>query len=383
MKQGDGHGGWVLRRAEIQFLHCGDGKTPYYDSKGQGLIPFGVAQMDNGEVALVGSVHNPQIEKWPQSEKPVIAFSQDGGRSWSKIKLIDESEECFGRPVMLTYLGQGRLMFQSQTEPSTVYLSCDYGRTWSERWPLPKASNGLEFGVEGNPLTDQDSRGVVTKIAQFGANYTNMAEWPMASANAFIRWSRDSGRTWTNEVSPSGWRWQASYEGRSYTRSVNEGSLIRAANGWIVAALRTEMLPQFFPARLDNLDGIGFSISKDDGKTWSPIKEIFVAGRMHPHLLRMPDGVLVMTYIMRQDVQDGRLASYRRGCGALISRDNGLTWDVSRQYLLDEFEFADGTPYAIGCGHVYSTLLNDAHILTCYGHYISKGAALIRWTPTT
>ena len=54
IKQSDGKQGWVLRPAQVQFLHYSDGKTPYYDRKFSQLIPFGVAQMDNGEVALIG-----------------------------------------------------------------------------------------------------------------------------------------------------------------------------------------------------------------------------------------------------------------------------------------------------------------------------------------
>ena len=52
---------------------------------------------------------------------------------------------------------------------------------------------------------------------------------------------------------------------------------MRAANGWIVAALRTDIHPRFFPTIEDNYTGIGASISKDDGTTWSPIRIIHQA----------------------------------------------------------------------------------------------------------
>ena len=78
------------------------------------------------------------------------------------------------------------------------------------------------------------------------------------------------------------------------------------------------------------------SVSKDNGQTWSPLKILHRGGRMHMHFLKTPDGALVMIYVMRRDIApDGiHYASYRRGCCALVSRDNGLTWDLSREHRL-------------------------------------------------
>jgi hypothetical protein len=87
-----------------------------------------------------------------------------------------------------------------------------------------------------------------------------------------------------------------------------------------------------------------------------------------------------MTLIVRDDVQGGKLASYRRGCDALISHDHGLTWNLDRRIVLDEFEFFDGVKWYNGeTGHHASTVLDDGSILTAYGKYITKGVNLIRW----
>jgi hypothetical protein len=184
---------------------------------------------------------------------------------------------------------------------------------------------------------------------------------------------------------PQEWRWQVEYSGTTYIRSVSEGSLVRAANGWIVAALRTDMPPRYFDApHDDSLEGTGVSISKDDGVTWSPIHVLYDAGRHHPHLLLMLNGDIVMTLIVRDDVQNGQLVSYRRGCEAIISHDNGLTWDMTHKYILDDFEYYDGVKWYNGdTGHLYSALLDDGFILTCYGNYLTRGVSLIRWKPTS
>jgi hypothetical protein len=61
--------------------------------------------------------------------------------------------------------------------------------------------------------------------------------------------------------------------------------------------------------------------------------------------------------------------------------DNGQTWDMEHEYLLDSFQFTDGTKLPLACGHTFSALLDDGHILTCYGHYLSKGGCLLKWRP--
>lgn len=132
----------------------------------------------------------------------------------------------------------------------------------------------------------------------------------------------------------------------------------------------------------DNLEGLAVSRSRDDGTTWSAPLVLHEAGRHHPALHLLPDGSLVMAHIVRVDIEDGRSASYRRGCEAIVSRDNGATWDLAGRYVLDAYEYADNSYWINGvCGHVGSAVLADGAILTAYGNYNAKGIGLIRWRP--
>ena len=97
------------------------------------------------------------------------------------------------------------------------------------------------------------------------------------------------------------------------------------------------------------------------------------------NLICAPAGNLVMTYILRQDLRNGKTVSYRRGCEALVSHDNGLSWNVGERYILDELNYFDGVNSTI-CGHLSSALLDDGSILTTYGNYLT-GSPLIRWRP--
>ena len=197
----------------------------------------------------------------------------------------------------------------------------------------------------------------------------------------YVRWSRNGGRSWEGFNWPEEWLWYDDYQGKTYVRGVGEGGIVRAADGTVVAALRTDMPARYVPLHYDNFEGTAVSLSKDEGKTWSPLNFVFSPGRHHATLVRLPNDDLVMTVIRRLHLKNGRLASYRKGCDAVVSHDNGITWDVSRMYILDEFS-AVGTEkwFSVACGHQFSISLDDGYILTTFGIYHS-GGALVLWKP--
>lgn len=364
---GDGRGGYVCQPAQFQFM-------PRF--RDCAVAPYGLAEMDNGEIVFAGTTH----DNLSNSRQTVVAFSRDRGATWSDYEPV---EGCRSQPVMLAYLGNGTLTFPAESDQR--YYSRDYGRSWPEKIPVQPATNGRGFYGEGNPLVDRDDSGVAARIAEIGFNYVE-GTWPEKPCDAFIRWSEDGGRTWINESQPEAWRWQAELNGRTYVRSVCEGALVRAGNGWLVAALRTDLHPRYFhTAGDDNLCGTAISLSKDEGKTWSPLQILFEAGRMHGNLIRLPNGDLVLTVIRRIDVRGGRFASYRRGCDALVSHDHGLTWNLDRMYILDDFAHLNGKSWSSppACGHLYSVALDDGSVLTTYGKNRPDAidAVLIHWRP--
>ena len=360
VRQADGKGGYKLHPARYQLLRR------YNKLK---VIPYGLARMDNGQIAVTGAARNEQTRQ----EQGVIAFSSDSGATWSDF--IPMEGYSGHRPVMTTFLGNGKLYVAG-------HLSRDYGRTW-ERVEFSKASNGGMFAVEGNALVDFGEDGVAAAVAMTGWQYEGDRKHPRDPATCMFRWSYDGGETWQKEVRPEAWLFDVTFAGKRYPRGNSEGGLVRAANGWIVAALRSDMPPHYFdlPFTSDHLEGTAISISKDNGQTWSRLKFLFLAGRHHCNLLRLPNNDLVLTVIRRVDIRDGKLASYRRGCDAIVSKDNGVTWDVDRMYILDEFPYCDSNDWVAGqCGHLASISMEDGSVLTAYGNYLA-GGVLIRWNP--
>ena len=93
------------------------------------------------------------------------------------------------------------------------------------------------------------------------------------------------------------------------------------------------------------------TISKDGGKTWSPMAKTDMLG-LPPHLLVLPDGKLVCVY-------GRRLANPGFGEFACISDDGGKTWDVANEISLASSHSGD-------LGYPASCLLANGDILTVF-----------------
>jgi len=359
--QGNGRTRWVARPAKRQALRHPNSKM---------TMPFGLVRMDNNELALLCSAEgNPT--------KPIIAFSRDGGDHWSKFQEIPGAT---GRPMVFTDHGGGTLSFVTGRR----YFSSDYGRTWTENVAHPPTRAGHSFHLEGTAWVDRDRSGRARSILELGWHYEPGKKHPRDDATVVFRRSNDGGRSWVDELSPEQWKFSIDHGGKSWLRGVSEGSIVRAANGDLVAALRSDMPPQFFEGpHDDSLEGTAISISRDNGKTWSKMNFLFLAGRHHANLQRLPNGDLVCTLVVRDDMRGVKQASLRRGCDAVISRDHGRTWNLDQRYELDAFRYEREDGYWVDgkCGHIAATALPDGQVISAYGHYLKGAAVLVKWRP--
>jgi hypothetical protein len=376
---GDGHGGIIAYPAKKQTIAV-PGCTRN--------VPFGLVQMDNGQVAMVLSAAT-MADGTDKDEHPVITFSSDAGNSWSTFQnLPTNGSGSATRPLMLTYLGGGKLSYASA---GNRYFSTNYGQAWSPPVAIQSVKGTYAAGYEGNDGVDRDTSGNAVRLNEIDYYWPlgyQPPNWPQLATNAVFRYSLDQGRTWQGEVQPPDWKWNVTYNGTVYQRGVSEGSVVRAANGWLVAALRTDMPPRFIPTGGDYLEGTGVSISKDNGANWTPVKDniLFEAGRHHASLHRLANGELVMTLACRDDIRTPGatgLDSNMRGADALISDDNGLTWNLDRRITLDAFEYLNPSMWYEGSvGPLGSTVLSDGKMLTAYGRYTGGPMMLIKWDPT-
>jgi hypothetical protein len=255
--------------------------------------------------------------------RPFVLDSDDHGKTWSSLRPVErETSAETSNPyahhlgVSLTYLGRGKVVLSIETMGR--YFSDDFGQTWQDPVCKPPTSNGKPWYQWDPYLVDIDPKtGNVVRIAETGYSCSE-------GTQAEIRFSYDEGRTWSQSIVVPEWK------------GLNEVALVRAANGDIVAACRTE-LPERFKNDLDHYEGLGVSISKDNGLTWSKFNLLYEWGRHHPSMVVLPNGDIVMTYVVRLGYPDTDDGFRQFGIEAVISRDHGRTWDMDHRYILAEW----------------------------------------------
>ena len=213
------------------------------------------------------------------------------------------------RPMMFTYLGGGNLSYVSgyTARGITAATTGRRGRRTSSvsahRNSRPDLRHGGQFR-RGSRCQRQCRPGDGDRLslanrARLAAPQTIPGLYSVirstAAARGRARWSRRPGSI------------ISTYNGQQYMRGASEGSVVRAANGWLVAALRTDMPPQILQrARTTTASKVRLSPSrKDNGQTWSPMNILFDAGRHHANLQLLPNSDLLMTMIVRDDIRSG------------------------------------------------------------------------------
>ncbi len=320
----------------------------------------------------------------------MVLTSDDHGAVWTEPRpaaLDKDGNTIPGLGTSLTCLGAGRLLLVTDR----LWFSSDYGATWggpetdskSDPLPVPPAPDGKTWNMWDPMLVEQKAGGTL-RLVQTGytmdTDWYNAARGPGYSAG-HIRFSADEGRTWTGDTAVPQWK------------GVSEAALVRAQDGTLVAACRTDIPARFKGETLDHFEGLAVSLSKDDGLTWSDPKPLYDWGRHHPCMVLLPGGNIVMTYVVRKGYTEDADGFARFGIEAVLSCDNGQTWDLDHRYILHQWTGnRKGSEYWWASSQATSTvLLPDGSLLTAFGTgYRSqpgpkgpgpRDVGLIRWRP--
>jgi len=355
--------------AEIQWI-----SEPWYKERSDenAQMPYLAYLAERDRVVMLVVTHHPT--------HTALIFSDDHGKTWSERKWLSTDAE--GRPkpgiaLGLTNLGGGKLLAYPDNVKHGRWLSDDFGETWR----LSPPQDSVETRHVWDPLLVlEDSQGRVRTLLEASWRPTGVV-WGSSEGSysqGYFRSSTDQGRTWSEERKVPQWL------------GVNEVHLIQAANGDLVAACRTDYPKRFAFHKLDHFGGLAVSISKDQGKTWSDLEPLYEWGRHHPCMVRMPGGDIVMTYVVRLGYPATHEGFPQFGVEAVVSHDNGQTWDKEHRYILATWvgNITGATAWFCSVQSTSTVLLPDGTLLTAFGtgfrnpkgtKICKMDVALVRW----
>ena len=233
--------------------------------------------------ATEDDAHNP---KWASGSAKPGRLVDPNAHAWRYVA-AERRNEFEGQGIEVRNSPDARVTY---AHGCYVRVSEDNGTTWTQR-EIDVPKKGLIMSFLG-PATDLRLNANTILCSVYGR--------PTANIRFYESWllrSEDDGLTWnflTIAADPE------------KKRSFGETSIEQAANGDIVAMMRTE------PALGTKM---WTAHSTNRGKTWSKAVETNLHGHP-PHLLTLRDGTMLCTYGFRDEPI---------GIRAALSRDNGRT----------------------------------------------------------
>lgn len=314
-----------------------------------------VARRRNGELMVVYS-GGRRAHVCPFGRVEVMR-SQDGGGTWSYPEVLMDSpiddrdagvcETSSGALLVTTFTS---LAYEASSSWRPQWAAAQRRSTAEQRksllgqWMLRSADGGMTWSAPYRVGVNSPHGPVALKSGQL--LYAGKTLWD-ASQEAAVEESVDDGLTW---------RRLATVPVRAGDSTVHYHELhaVEAASGRLILQIRNHNEAH----RGETLQ----CESDDGGKTWSVPHPIGVWG-LPPHLLRLSDGRLVMTYGYRRAP---------RGNLARLSSDHGTTWGPP--VVLS----ADGTG---DLGYPSTVELADGRLLTVWYEAMGAGKpAVLRMT---
>lgn len=293
----------------------------------------------------------------------MLMRSGDNGATWSPPRVIFDSPMDDRDPTIVA-MDDGELLvgffnsadwmkpayFQPQWEqrrqsmaPSVVADLCgdwlirssDQGQTWDGPQSMPRG------GAEHLALFKLNGDG----LACFGY------EVESDGCEMYFFRSADRGRSWKRQgrvpcdekMPPAIPYWSAHATRPLRQPAINERSLVESAPGHLIAMFRNSTHGRLMQCE-----------SRDGGQSWGKLRDTGIEGRP-AHLLKLDDGSILCTY--------GRRSHPHAVC-AVLSNDDGQSWQTARTVLLDRW---DDQP---DMGYPTSVELTPGEILTAY--YVSR-----------
>ncbi len=283
------------------------------------------------------------------AQPTMVCKSTDGGRIWTSHKRTD-TDGLLQKSPFFAVLNDGTFVGitggGNANEPVAVMSSSDEGRTWREISQIKPPPN--HFGGACWILHTPDDMLVCAVGAANHVFKSVGGTLRLISGGGRLRTFRstDGGKTWQDPATVADWG--------------SEGGSTQTASGKLLAVIRYQRPPlPGDPPDLEKQTGsispgwpykhVFLADSPDQGLTWRNFRQLAtVFGQTLGYPAALRDGTVVV-------IHDTRYGPGPPGSRAMISRDEGQTWE-------DEVYYMDYTTFT-GCYNT-SVVFEDDTILT-------------------
>ncbi len=287
----------------------------------------------------------------------VIYRSNDEGRTWQKVDMQPDSLP--GKEQAMLCLRDGKtVLLQTEASDEVLYRSTDRGITWQ------RIEYGHSMLTTRNFIQQSDG-----SILKFGSTGIRGHKQDAPRATAWRLRSYDGGLTWPECEKVAVWDSSHNFFGEVYILPFSDTHFLAATRITGDAARAIAGAPPIGVgggAGGETDEGMVLMESHDAGLHWSAPRWMDLGySAVHVHLLKLADGRILCVY---------RRRFLPFGVAAVLSEDNGKTWDTQHPIIL-------GTrPTAYG-GWPTSIELADGTILTTRAYMTWPGATFeaIRW----
>ena len=285
-----------------------------------------------------------------------LRWSSDGGLTWSEPVVpfpVDTIGGSYEGRLML--LADGRLSISTialhgKDRPGPyLTVSEDSGRTWAPSWKLDLSMAFDDGHGWPNRQNIANPDGSITLMCN---NFFRDPEWWCI---AF-------------KIDPD---LKTIVDHWKIVEHSADQSFLRLRSGKWVGAWRTfgtqlkhEELPYGYVPEWDDgnegLDYLSATESTDEGRTWSERRPVTGYMEVPSHLIELQDGRLLLTHGVRH---------YPMGAQALLSSDQGQTWDMANRFMLawqGSLCWAGPNIHPYPNGHPCSAQRQDGKIVTIY-----------------
>ena len=251
-----------------------------------------------------------------QNDYTVIFRSGDEGRTWEKVEM--KGDKIPGKEQSMICLRDNKtVLLQTEAEGTPLFRSTDRGVTWNQ------IKYGEPTGTTRNFIELSDG-----SVLMFGSAYTGPPQATSPRSRAWRLRSFDGGLSWPERKEVSTWNSPESFFSEVFILPFSDTHFLAATRVVGDLARRIANAPPIGigkGAGGETDECMVLMDSHDGGLTWANFRTFLGYSAVHVHMIKLADGRLLSVFRRR-------FLPY--GVGAVISDDNGKTWNLASPMIV-------------------------------------------------